>query len=105
YFGLLILWSRSGRLPWLQARLRAVGRMALTNYLMQSVLCGFVFYGYGLGLFGQMGAAAGLLVVFGVWLLGLAWSPIWLKCFQLGPVEWAWRSLADLRWRPLLRRA
>ena len=93
------------RMQWLQQRLRAVGRMALTNYLMQSVICGLVFYGYGLGLFGRLGAAAGLLVVAAVWLLELLWSPVWLRYFQMGPVEWAWRSLADGHARSFLRRA
>src|SRR5207249_8422803 len=83
YLGLLVAWSRSGFAPRLQGILKAVGRMALTNYLMQSVLCGFVFYSYGLALFGQVGPAAALLVVFGVWLLELIWSPIWLRYFQM----------------------
>jgi uncharacterized protein len=105
YLGLLVLWSESGRAEWLQSRLRAVGRLALTNYLMQSVLCGFIFYSYGLGYFGQWGHAAGLGVVLIVWVLQLAVSPVWLRYFQAGPVEWAWRSLADGRTRPFLRRA
>jgi uncharacterized protein len=105
YVGLTVLWANSGRARWLQSTLQAVGRMALTNYLLQSVICGFVFYSYGLAWFGTMGHAAGLLVVFAVWLFELCLSPVWLRHFEMGPVEWLWRSLADGRVRPFVRRA
>jgi uncharacterized protein len=105
YLVALLYWSHSGRAEWLQKRFQAVGRMALTNYIMQSVLCGLIFYSYGLGLFGQFGHTAGLGVVIGIWLLQLTWSPIWLKYFRMGPVEWAWRSLADGHRKPFLRTA
>ncbi len=97
YLGLLLAWDGSGWLGRLQAALRAVGRMALTNYLMQSVLCTLFFNGYGLGMYGRLGLAEALPVMAGVWLLELAWSPLWLRCFRMGPVEWLWRSLAGRR--------
>jgi uncharacterized protein len=103
YLGLLLLWSRSRVAEWLQARLRAVGRLALTNYLMQSVLCGFLFYGYGLGLIGRVSRVEALGVVLAIWLLQLLLSPLWLRFFRMGPVEWLWRSLAEGRARPFLR--
>jgi uncharacterized protein len=105
YLALLLAWDRSSWLPDLQRRLRAVGRLALTNYLLQSVLCDLVFDGYGLGLYGQLGLALSLPVVPAIWLLQLLWSPLWLQYFTMGPVEWAWRSLADGRWRPFLKAA
>jgi uncharacterized membrane protein YeiB len=105
YLIALLYWSHSGRVVWLQKLFRAVGRMALTNYLMQSVLCGFIFYSYGLGWFDKFGHAKGLAVVLTVWLLELVWSPIWLTFFRMGPVEWAWRSLADGQRKPFLRTA
>jgi uncharacterized protein len=105
YLGLLLLWSQSGRAEWLQRRLRAVGRMALTNYLMQSLLCSFVFYSYGLALYGRVDRTEALGVVAAIWLLQLALSPVWLHFFHMGPVEWVWRCLADGRLRPLLRRS
>jgi len=104
YLCLLLRWAHSGRLAWVQEFFKAVGRMALTNYLMQTVLCTTIFYAYGLGWFGKLGHAAGLGVVAFVWLLELAWSPLWLTYFEMGPVEWLWRSVADGRLRPLLRR-
>jgi uncharacterized protein len=78
--------------------------MALTNYLLQSVLCGLIFYGYGFGLFGRLNRTQALLVVAGVWLFELVLSPIWLRFFTMGPVEWLWRGLAAGKFKPLLRR-
>lgn len=105
YLGLVLFWARSGRTEWLQSRLRAVGRLALSNYLLHSVLLGFIFYGYGLARFGYVGRAAALAIVLAIWVLQLSLSPLWLRYFQIGPAEWLWRSLADRRWRPFLRRA
>ncbi len=78
-----------------------VGRMALTNYLGQSVICIFLFYGLGLGWYGGVGPTAALgvsLVVFVVQALVSAW---WLQLFRFGPAEWAWRSLTYGRRQPL----
>jgi uncharacterized protein len=103
YLGLLILWQQSGALPWLQYSLRAVGRMALTCYLTETVLCTTLFYSYGLGMFGRLTRTQDVLVVVGVWLFLLVAAPLWLRVFRMGPVEWLWRCLAELRLRPLLR--
>jgi uncharacterized membrane protein YeiB len=97
YLVVFVAWSQSGFLPWLQASLRAVGRMALTNYLMQSIICTTIFYGYGLGLYGQTGLAGAVPVMVGIWVLELLWSPLWLRYFSAGPVEWLWRKLAGRR--------
>jgi uncharacterized protein len=97
YLVLLVAWSHSGLLSWLQSCLRAVGRMALTNYLMQTVICTTIFNGYGLGLYGHTGLAAAVPVMLGIWVLELVWSPLWLRFFSAGPVEWLWRTLAGRR--------
>jgi uncharacterized protein len=79
------------------------GRMALTNYLLQSIVFGFVFYSYGLGWFAQVGAgaaAAGGLTLFCAQLMGSRW---WLTRFHFGPAEWVWRSISYRRWQPFLR--
>ncbi|MCG8403711.1 MAG: DUF418 domain-containing protein [Phycisphaerales bacterium] len=73
--------------------LAAVGRMAFTNYLMQSVLCTLLFNGYGLGWFGQVERIGQFGIVLGVWVLQLILSPLWLRRFRIGPAEWLWRSL------------
>jgi uncharacterized protein len=73
--------------------LAPVGRMALTNYLMQTVICVTIFYGYGFGLFGKFGAAASTLVAFGIFLFQIVLSTLWLTYFAYGPMEWIWRQL------------
>jgi uncharacterized protein len=70
-----------------------VGRMALTNYLMQTVICVLLFYGYGLGLFGKFGAAASTLIALAIFLFQIVVSSLWLKYFAYGPMEWIWRQL------------
>ena len=93
YLGLVMLAVRRGFLPGLQARLAAVGRMAFTNYLLQTVLCTTIFYGHGLGLFGSVERYQQLLIVFAVWGFQLWLSPIWMRRYAYGPLEWLWRTL------------
>ncbi len=90
-------------LPGLQARLAAVGRTALSNYLLQTLLCTTIFYGRGLGLFGQVERWGQALIVLAVWALQLWLTPLWLRRFRFGPVEWLWRGLSYRAW-PALRR-
>lgn len=101
----VMLIVKRGLFSALMARCTAVGRMALSNYLMHSIVLTTIFYGYGLGLYGtipriwQMAFVAGLLG-FQLWL-----SPIWLDRFRFGPVEWLWRSLTYWRRQPMRRQA
>ncbi len=81
--------------------LAAVGRMAFTNYLLATIICTFIFYGHGLGLFGMLERKEQILIVIGVWVLQLIGSPIWLKYFKFGPIEWLWRSLTYSRFQPI----
>lgn len=83
--------------------LAAVGRMALTNYMMQSALCAWIFYGFGLGLYGQLERYQLYFVVVGIWLIQLSLSLFWLKYFHYGPAEWLWRCLTYWRWQNLRR--
>ena len=91
--GAVMLAFRSGLFGRLRRVLAAVGRMALTNYLMQTVICTTIFYGHGLGLFGYVERKYQIVVVLAVWAVQLIYSPIWLRHFRFGPAEWAWRSL------------
>jgi uncharacterized protein len=68
-----------------------VGRMALTNYLAQSVICSVLFYGFGL--YGRVGPTGSLVVTLGVFTAQAIFSILWLKRFRFGPAEWVWRSL------------
>ncbi|WP_240325495.1 DUF418 domain-containing protein [Sphingomonas mesophila] len=99
----IILWLKSGGAPALKARVAAAGRMAFTNYLATSAVMTTIFYGYGLGLFGEVGRAALWLFVIGMWALMLAWSKPWLERYRYGPLEWLWRSLARGRVEPMRR--
>jgi uncharacterized protein len=77
----------------LERRLAAVGRMAFTNYLMQSILCTTIFYGYGLGLYGSLDRPAQMIIGIAVCTLQLLYSAWWLERFRYGPAEWFWRLL------------
>ena len=94
YVGAITLWCRTKTLRWLQNSLAAVGKMALTNYVAQTVIAGFVFYGFGLGLYGQVNRLELLLIMLAIWSLQIVGSVIWLRCYIYGPVEWIWRSLS-----------
>lgn len=83
------------------APLGAVGRMALSNYLFQSVICTTIFYGYGLRLFGKVGPAAGLGLTFAIYATQIALSIWWLRRFRFGPMEWVWRSLTYGKLQPM----
>lgn len=84
--------------------LAATGRMAFTNYLTQSLIMTGIFYGgRGLGLFGQLDWPTLAGVVVGIWVLQLAWSPLWLSVFRMGPLEWVWRCLTYGRLLPIGR--
>jgi uncharacterized protein len=105
WVGLVILVARHSLLSGLTRRLEAVGRMALSCYLLQSIICTTIFYGHGFGLFGQVGRLGQILVVGGVWLFLLWLAPVWLKKFRYGLFEWVWRSLTYWRVLPLRRAA
>jgi uncharacterized protein len=105
HIGLLLLFVRSGFCSWLRNSMAAVGRMALTNYVSHSVICAFVFYGFGFGLYGQLQRYELYYVVFGICLFQLIFSPVWLARFHFGPLEWAWRALTYLHLPNLVKRA
>jgi uncharacterized protein len=83
--------------------LAPLGRMALTNYLMQSVLGVLLFYGYGLGLMGKLGSAAQLALALALLALQTLISHLWLARFRFGPAEWLWRSLTYGKAQPMRR--
>jgi uncharacterized protein len=101
YVGMVMVVCKAGFLIWFTRRLAAVGRMAFTNYLMQTLICTTIFYGYGLGLFGRIERFGLMGFVFGIWILQLFVSPIWLKHFRFGLAEWLWRSLTYWRRQPM----
>jgi len=100
YMSLIILMVRIDSLPWLTSRLAAVGRTAFSNYVLQSVICSTVFYGYGFGLYGRLQRYELMYVVVPIWVAQLIISPIWLRHFRFGPLEWCWRSLTYWKRQP-----
>jgi uncharacterized protein len=103
WVGLVMLAVRREWWDGLRARFAAVGRMAFTNYIAQSVICTWIFYGHGLGLFGRVDRVGQVGIMLAVWAVMLAVSPLWLRRFRFGPLEWLWRSLVYLRLQPMRR--
>jgi uncharacterized protein len=77
--------------------------MALTNYLLQSIIGTLIFYSYGLGFFGRVGPALLLILTVVLYAVQTVFSQWWLQRFRFGPVEWLWRSLTYGRMLPLSR--
>jgi uncharacterized protein len=103
YLCLVILLCQSE--AW-RARLRrfgAVGRTALTNYLLQSIVGTLLFYSYGLGLFGRFGPAILLVFTVVIYAIQVVISQWWLARYRYGPAEWLWRSATYGRRLPLAR--
>lgn len=103
YIALICLWAKSDKMAGLRQRLEAVGRMAFTNYLSQSIICTLLFYSHGFGLFTQLERYQLMLVVAVIFVAQLLWSPWWLKRFKFGPLEWLWRSLSYGKRQPFKR--
>jgi uncharacterized protein len=100
---LVVLAVKAGLFTWLTKRLAAIGQTALSNYIGTSILCSLLFNGYGFKLFGKLPLSQLMLVMLAVWIVNLTVSPIWLKYFQFGPLEWVWRSLTYWKHQPMRR--
>ena len=103
HIGAVMLAVRSGAFRTILERIAAAGRMALSNYLTHSLVMTSLFYGYGLGLYGEVpriGQQAFVVVMISLQLLV---SPWWLKHFRFGPAEWLWRSLTYRQRQPMRR--
>lgn len=103
HIGGVMIFCKLNIIGFLRNSLAAVGRMALTNYIMHSVICAFVFTGIGFSMFGKLQRHELYYVVFGIWIFQLVASPIWLKYFRFGPLEWLWRSLTYKQIQPFMK--
>ena len=101
HLGLILLFCQSGMLAGLRRSLAAVGRMALTNYIMHTLITTTVFVGFAQ--FGRWERHQLYVLVLAIWVFQLLASPVWLRYFHFGPLEWAWRSLTYLRRFPFAR--
>jgi uncharacterized protein len=97
YLAWIVHWR--ARMGWLAP----VGRMALTHYLAQSVVCTLLFYHYGLGWFDVLPRAWQLLLALLLFAAQVIFSHLWLRRFRFGPMEWLWRAMTYRQW-PALRR-
>lgn len=104
HVALVMFIHKMGWLAWPRHCLAAVGQMALTNYLMQSVICVLVFEGFCLGWFNELSRFELYYVVGAIWAFQLIISPIWLHFFRFGPMEWVWRALTYWQLPPMLAR-
>lgn len=93
HIGLIGLLCSSVHLKGIVRTLASVGRMALTNYIMQTVISIFLFYGFGFSLYASLQRYQLVMVCAGIWLFQITYSNLWLIWFKQGPLEWLWRSL------------
>ena len=100
HIGLFMLFIKSGTIGFLQKALAAVGTLALTNYLLHSVITSIIFYGFGFSLYGKLQRYELYYIVVGIWIFQLIVSPIWVTYFHYGPAEWLWRSLTYQKKQP-----
>jgi uncharacterized protein len=99
----LILLYKSGKIQGLFRRLEAVGQMAFTNYISHSVICTLFFFGYGLNYYAELEYYQIYFLALAIWVFQLIISPIWLKYYLFGPLEWVWRSLTYWKLQPFKR--
>ena len=99
----ILLIVQANWLTGLMNRFRAVGQMAFTNYLGQSLICGILFYSVGFKLYGRLDRAEVYLTVLAIWIFQIIFFHIWLRYFRFGPFEWLWRSLTYWKRQPMLR--
>src|SRR5271154_411840 len=100
YIAVILLVIKSGKLQVVTRTLASVGRMAFSNYILTSLICVTIFNGSGFGLFNKLQRYQLYGIVLGVWLVILIISPIWLRYFRFGPLEWLWRSLTYWKKQP-----
>ncbi len=104
YVSAIVLLTSKGKLKKISSLMAPVGRMALTNYLLHSIICTTLFLPYGFGLFGKFTAWQGVLLTIVIFLLQIPFSRFWLNRFNYGPFEWLWRSLTYMKAQPFVKK-
>ncbi|OCA90032.1 DUF418 domain-containing protein [Pradoshia sp. D12] len=89
--GITLIYEQSPKVRKMAVPFVRLGRMSLTNYLMHSILCTLIFYSYGLGLYGEVGAFMGTLLAVLIILFQMVYTKYWLRSFRMGPIEYGWR--------------
>jgi len=101
YVSGIVLLANSGKMEVLSQFFAPIGRMALTNYLLQTLICTTLFYAYGFALFGKVSLWQGALIAIIIFSIQVPLSKFWLKHFRFGPFEWLWRTMTYFKWQPL----
>ena len=101
YVSLILLSLQTDQCRRILAPVATAGRMALTNYLAQTLILVTLFYGFGFGFFYRVSLAQGALITIVIYLIQVAWSNFWFKTFKYGPLEWLWRGLTYKKFEPL----
>jgi uncharacterized protein len=103
HLGVIMMIIKSGLFRRLMSALGAVGQTAFTNYILTSVITAFLFTGYGFELYGKLQRYQLYYVVAAIWVVNLVASPLWLRYYRFGPLEWCWRSLTYWKRQPMRR--
>jgi len=101
YVGIVVLLMQRPAWRRLLCVLVPVGRMPLTTYYSQSLICTAIFYGWGLGWAGSVGVAGCTALALAIFSVQIAISQLWLRWFRFGPLEWVWRSVVYLKLQPM----
>jgi uncharacterized protein len=104
HLSLIMLLYKNNVFGFLWKWLSKVGQMAFTNYLMQSIICVTIFYGFGFGVFGTLERYQWYIVVASVWVFQIIFSNVWLRYFRFGPFEWLWRSITYWKKQPMKKK-
>ena len=105
YLGLIVTMTMSPFWRRLLMWLAPLGRMALTNYLMHTLILATIFFGFGFGQFGNISRGQQMLIVVAIIAFQWVFCTLWLKAFRFGPLEWLWRCFTYWQWQPLRRTA
>jgi uncharacterized protein len=99
YLGLIVRLLDAPKWQRKLLKLAPMGRMALTNYIMHSIILTSIFYGYAGGFYGEISRAPQMLIVLVIILIQIPFSSWWLTHYQFGPLEWFWRSITYKKWQ------
>jgi uncharacterized protein len=104
HLGTLMLLYKSGLFTWIFNVWAKVGQMAFSNYLLQNITCGLIFYGFAFNYYNDLERYQLYMVVPCVWTLNIVFSYVWLHYFRIGPFEWIWRSLTYWNIQPIKKK-
>jgi uncharacterized protein len=101
YIGVIMMIYKLNWIKGVTSKMALIGRTALSNYLLQTLICTFIFYGHGLKYFGKVERGGQIIIVLAVWFLQVFITYIWMRYFRFGPIEWIWRSLSYWKIQPM----